>query len=335
MKTIMVTVICLTYNHVKFIKQALDSFIMQKTNFLFEVLVHDDASTDGTSTIIKEYASRYPDIIKPIFQLENQYSKGISIEKKFIWPKIKGKYVALCEGDDYWTDNRKLQKQFDFMEAYNSYSLCFHPVKIIWENSLQKDKIFPAKKYRCRMAHLTMDSLLKRNFIQTNSVMYRWIFHNTDFDIYPNNIIPGDWFLHLLHAQKGNIYCLNSVMSVYRKHANGVWNMDSENKFYLNNGICYLNFYKQIENYFSVDRTKEKYEILKKMILCFVDNRCYYKIDEIRNLYPLEFKEVIKNIKKLDINKNYKIKYRKIKHILIILLAILVALVFIFLMLLK
>ena len=118
---IKLSVICLTYNHEKFIRQALDGFVMQKTNFPFEVIVHDDASTDETAKIIREYEIKYPELIKPIYQKENLWQKGIPT-KNYIYPKINGKYVALCEGDDYWTDPLKLQKQVDFLEAHWCYS---------------------------------------------------------------------------------------------------------------------------------------------------------------------------------------------------------------------
>ena len=109
---VMVSVICNTYNHEKYIKSALDGFVMQKTNFEYEVLIHDDASTDSTADIIREYEKKYPDIIKPIYQSENQYSKKVPISKTYQYSRAKGKYIAICEGDDYWTDPFKLQKQF-------------------------------------------------------------------------------------------------------------------------------------------------------------------------------------------------------------------------------
>ena len=106
-----VSIICITYNHGLYIEDAIKSFLMQKTNFSFEVIIHDDASSDTTINIIKRYHSLYPNIIKPIFQTENQYSK---IGLKFFWDIskfVKGKYIALCEGDDYWIDSSKIQKQ--------------------------------------------------------------------------------------------------------------------------------------------------------------------------------------------------------------------------------
>ena len=107
MDEIILSIHCLTYNHEKYIAEAIDSFLMQKTNFKFEILIHDDASTDRTVDIIKKYQQKYPEIIKPIFQTENQYSKGVNkINYKFNFIRSKGKYIALCEGDDYWKIGR-------------------------------------------------------------------------------------------------------------------------------------------------------------------------------------------------------------------------------------
>src|SRR5690606_1543694 len=105
MKHPLVSVSCITYNHSSYIRQCLDGFVMQKCDFAFEVLIHDDASTDDTQEIIKEYQAKYPEIIKAVLQKENQYSKGIrGISPRFNFPRAQGKYIAMCEGDDYWTD---------------------------------------------------------------------------------------------------------------------------------------------------------------------------------------------------------------------------------------
>ena len=121
---IAVSIICEVYNHEKYVKDALEGFVKQKTTFPFEVLIHDDASTDASTQIIREYEEKYPDIIKPIYQKENQYSKDVWITWEYQAPRVKGKYVAICEGDDYWTDPCKLQKQYDFLEAHPEYSMC-------------------------------------------------------------------------------------------------------------------------------------------------------------------------------------------------------------------
>ena len=126
-----VSIICNTYNHEKYIAQALDSFLMQKTSFPFEVLVHDDASTDGTAAVVRQYAARYPEIVKPILQTENQRSKGVHITYEIQVPRAEGEYIAFCEGDDYWTDEEKLQRQFDFMESHPDYASCCHAYDMV------------------------------------------------------------------------------------------------------------------------------------------------------------------------------------------------------------
>lgn len=124
-RPIMVSIRCTAYNHEKYIRDALEGFVMQKTNFRFEAIVHDDASTDGTAAIIREYAEKYPDIIKPIYETENQYSKHDGSLTKIMNEACKGKYIALCEGDDYWIEPYKLQKQVDFLESSPDYSMCW------------------------------------------------------------------------------------------------------------------------------------------------------------------------------------------------------------------
>lgn len=135
-RPVMVSIECITYNHEHFIREALDGFLMQKTNFRFEVIVHDDASTDNTAAIIMEYAEKYPNIIKPILEKENIYPKdhGATIVKTVI-KALRGKYVAICEGDDYWIDPNKLQKQIDFMERHPDFTFCFHNAKVHYEDN--------------------------------------------------------------------------------------------------------------------------------------------------------------------------------------------------------
>lgn len=122
----LVSISCITYNHKDYIIDTLNGFLMQKTNFPFEVLIHDDCSTDGTTEIIREYAKKYPEIIKPMYERENQYQHGKPFGSE-VWnyPRAKGKYIALCEGDDYWIDPYKLQKQVDFLEANPDYGMCY------------------------------------------------------------------------------------------------------------------------------------------------------------------------------------------------------------------
>ena len=129
---LMVSIRCTAYNHEPYIRQCLEGFVMQKTNFRFEAIVHDDASTDGTADIIRAYAEKYPDIIKPILETENQYSKHDGSLRRIMDAHTHGKYIAYCEGDDYWIDPLKLQKQVDWLEEHDDYvmshsnCLCFH-----------------------------------------------------------------------------------------------------------------------------------------------------------------------------------------------------------------
>src|SRR3972149_8846841 len=126
----LVSVCCITYNHEAYIRNSIEGFLMQITTFPIEIIIHDDASIDNTSDIIREYEIKYPEIIKAIYQTENQWSKGIKPSPTYVWPRARGKYIALCEGDDYWTDPHKLQKQVDFMENHQEYSLCSHRYSI-------------------------------------------------------------------------------------------------------------------------------------------------------------------------------------------------------------
>lgn len=120
----LVSICCETFNQEAFLKDALEGFVMQKTDFPFEVLIHDDASTDRTPEIVRDYVRRYPGLFKPIYQTENQWSRHVNIWTRIQFPRAKGKYIALCEGDDYWTDPLKLQKQVDFLEAHPDFVLC-------------------------------------------------------------------------------------------------------------------------------------------------------------------------------------------------------------------
>ena len=142
---IKVSIICMAYNHEKFISKALDGFLMQKTNFEYEILISDDASTDNTTQIIKEYEKKYPEIIKVIYQKENQYSKGIA-PSMFLYEIAQGKYLSFCEGDDYWTDENKLQKQVDFLEENKEYYAVYHNVRVVDKNG---NKIKNKKYLNC------------------------------------------------------------------------------------------------------------------------------------------------------------------------------------------
>lgn len=285
--SVKLSICCLTYNHARFIRQVLEGFIRQKTNFNFEILIHDDASTDGTADIIREFEKKYPDIIKPIYQSENQFSKGVSISKKFNFPRIKGQYVALCEGDDYWTDPLKLQKQVDFLDAHPECSICFHPVKVVWEDKSQKDRIFPTPSFRFRKKITTLQDLLKHNYIQTNSVVYRWRFHKDSLNLIPDDILPGDYFLHLLHAQTGKIGFIDDVMAVYRKHTDGLWNgAGKTDEWFSRCGYKHMNFYRQLEKHFNISMREKLIVMAAKCLKSAHQSDNIALVEQIQVHYP-------------------------------------------------
>ena len=216
---IMVSVICTVYNHAMYLRKCLDGFVMQKTNFKFEVLIHDDASTDGSQDIIREYEEKYPDIIKPIYQTENQYSKGVKISQTFLYPKIKSKYVAICEGDDCWIDNYKLQKQYDIMEKYNC-GICVH-------QATRFDVCSKEKK-------LYTDPNIEEGFYPLEKIIEKGSMFSTcsffvNFEILrtmPESIKSvqfGDHQMLIWCAYNGGCYYLPKNMGIYNWGVSGSW----------------------------------------------------------------------------------------------------------------
>lgn len=212
---IMVTVQCLTYNHAAYIRQCLDGFLMQKTSFKFEVIVHDDASTDGTTEILKEYALKFPDIIKPIIETENQYIKiGFSGILALMHQRSRGKYIAFCEGDDYWTDSLKLQKQVDFLEKHLDYGMIYTAFDRIDTNgnTIVNDKQLHRQLSRCKSGWIFYDLILG-NFIQTLTVMMR---RNSlaNIEKYYDKIYDYPLYLHV--SGKSKVYFMKEKTGCYR-----------------------------------------------------------------------------------------------------------------------
>ena len=225
---IIVSIQCLAYNHAPYIRQCLDGFVMQKTNFRFEAIVHDDASTDGTQDIIREYEKKYPDIIKPIYQKENQYSKGISgYITNLVTQKSKGKYIALCEGDDYWTDPLKLQKQVDYLEANPDYGMVYSGHR----RYIQKENRFVEGK------NVSQDfkDLLVSNKIATHTVLFRsYLRLNYEKDIRPianrHKWQMDDTPLWLYITAHSKTKYMPEIMGVYRQLENSASHFTSYEK---------------------------------------------------------------------------------------------------------
>lgn len=210
----LVSVRCITYNHENYIAQALDGFLMQKTNFPFEVIVHDDASPDRTADIVREYERKYPGIIKPIYEEENQYSKRDGSLGRIMNAACKGKYIAICEGDDYWIDENKLQIQVDFLEKNSEYGMCYTKANVY----IQKEQNFRNGAIGAAFDSFD-DLLLNGNRIPTlTTVCRRELVDRYWQEIQPGNKgwLMGDYPLWLFFSHESKIKFFNKITSVYR-----------------------------------------------------------------------------------------------------------------------
>lgn len=219
-----VSAYCTVYNHEKYLHTALQGFVNQKTDFKYEVFVHDDASTDNSKKIIEEYAQQYPQIIKPIYQQENQYSKGVNIFTTFILPRMSGEYIAVCEGDDCWTEPLKLQRQADFLDQHLDYVACVHNTTIInmWTH-----------KERLKHSQLEEGDISFADAVygggrsyHTSSLMYRIQYATMkmpDYFLIAEKVKVGDYPLAIYLTLSGKVKFLNYNMSLYRLGTENSW----------------------------------------------------------------------------------------------------------------
>lgn len=262
MSTCKVSVLTLAFNHASYIKQNIEGFLSQKTSFPIELIIHDDCSTDGTADIIREYASRYPDKIHPILQKENQYSKGVD-PFDFLLEKATGEYYALCEGDDYWCDPNKLQKQVDFLDANRSYSACVHNTEI--------RNIKTGKKSVLNPKNDSYDILLK-DVIMVGSASYHTsslLVRNTSFhEAYTSELLkiyPYDYTVSILYCLQGPIHFLPEIMSVYRLFSGeNAWSLNQIR----NTKEMEYNYLKHVEVMYALDRLyKGQYRELTEPVI--------------------------------------------------------------------
>ena len=245
----MVSVICCAYNQEKYIESALKGFVMQKTTFAYEVLISDDASTDGTAGIIRRYEKEYPDIIKPLYLTENQYSKGI-YPGTLLWTNARGKYIAICEGDDYWTSENKLQRQFEALEAHPECDMCAHAALMVKASDLTPmGTIEPMKEDGI----LTMDQVIigGGSYLATNSLFYRHSLLKSPPRFASRYCI--DYAIQMHGAMRGGIYYLHEIMSAYRRGAEGSWTLHMEK----NQGVMIGHLHTMVEMLDMVDEDTE------------------------------------------------------------------------------
>jgi glycosyltransferase involved in cell wall biosynthesis len=217
-----VSVLVMTYNHASFIAQALESVLMQQVNFAYEILISEDCSTDGTREIVVEFQNRYPGKIRLLLSEQNIHSNKIVVRGV---QAAQGRYIALLDGDDYWTSPYKLQKQVDFLDTHPECGLCFHNATVIHEDGGQPPRNWtPADQKEIS----TLEDMWLGNFIATCSTMFRRGLFGDLPDWYDAFFPITDWPLHILNAEHGTIGYLNEVMGVYRYHDGGLYSPLSE-----------------------------------------------------------------------------------------------------------
>lgn len=227
-----VSVVCIAYNQVKYIRQCMESIVSQKTTFPFHLLIHDDCSTDGTTEIIREFEEKYPDIVKPLYEEENQYKKGGVMPSYLVLPHVTGEYVAFCEGDDYWDDPLKLQKQYDALKAHPECRMCVHRVKTVWENGEDANISIPNK---FSGTQIIPGKTFIRSVEDFQFHLLSFFFRGDDIRAYIGNLPNfaqiadvGDECYELYFGQLGDVVFLDEPMACHRAASIGSWN--SRNK---------------------------------------------------------------------------------------------------------
>lgn len=219
---ILVSICCLSYNQEKYLAQTLEGFLMQRVSFPIEILVNDDASTDSTRAVIRDYAARYPELIRPFYQDVNLYSQGKDLCLEVLYPAARGKYIALCEGDDYWTDPDKLQMQVDFLEAHPDYTACVHDTLVHWCGGEKPDYRLLHHGQDC---DVRLEDVLfgMSHAFHTSSIVARKeiIAHPADFFYVGLAHGFGDHPDGLWLMTNGSVRYLDRCMSVYRIHSGG------------------------------------------------------------------------------------------------------------------
>ena len=254
-----VSVSMITYNHEAYIAQAIESVLMQQCDFPFELVIGEDCSTDRTREIVRDYQEKYPDKIRLLLPETN-----LGMNRNFVqtMQACHGTYIALLEGDDYWTSPEKLQKQVDYMDGHPESVACFHDAQIVnnIDNSSHLYSVVIIKSI------YTLRDLLKSNPIPTCAIMFR----NGLIKSFPDwyyDLKMGDWPLHVMHAQYGNLAYINEVMAVYRMHSGGVWSQQT----YVIQSQLIVAMLKKLESFLEPEYTpaiKSTVSIMNTEIFC-------------------------------------------------------------------
>lgn len=303
----LVTVVCVTFNHARYISQALDSFLMQETNFPFQVFVADDCSSDGTREIVSTYGSLYPEVIVPFFPEKNQGAERNLIA---MCQQAKTPFIAICDGDDYWTDSRKLQNQFDYMSSHPLMRACFHDTQIVVEEeepwfladdySNTQDGILRwcsgHKKFTVKDEYSISD-YIACGFVHSSSMFIRWDDEIEIPEWYFNHIL-GDYTLWCIQVGLGTFGYLDSTMSVYRRHSRGAYNFRTREDFWAATKLDWIAIDEDLKGYFSSleasDALLELFEMRQSDDLGKLLKYAYRNCDElVRDNILLEYAELI------------------------------------------
>lgn len=240
MENPLVSICCITYNHEQYIRDALDGFVMQKTNFPFEIVISDDCSKDNTRAIIAEYKEKYPDLFHDVSPKKNM---GVFVNFRYVQDSAKGKYIALCEGDDYWTDPYKLQKQVDILEADETLMACCTNCKIVDNyNNIIEDKRGSVVRDNITGRYNLRDFFRDDHFYPTLSVVYRNVNREEirAKHFHTENAFLGDWTLWVCLLIYGDMYYLDEVTCVYRVNPMSVTHtVNRVARAKANRDICY------------------------------------------------------------------------------------------------
>lgn len=288
----LVSVCMITYYHEAYIRNAVESILMQETDFEYEVIISNDCSPDDTDSIINELIRHHPKCAKIRY---TRHEKNMGMQNNFIWAlqQCKGKYIALCEGDDYWTDPLKLQKQVDYISRHYDCNLVFTDIKVWYETE---------KKFLPNWATITREKyefkdLIQRNIITTCCVLFRNPDNHEELSNYLRNFKIGDYPLYLFLLRSGYAFFINEVTAVYRQHKGGVFSLSGPENF-INSNIEVLKELQQMglsqKDLFFVKRSLVKWYYTKAVRLSA--NLCF---DEVR-LY------IMQNLKIIDMRYNFK-----------------------------
>lgn len=282
-----VSIAMITYNHEEFIAKAIDSILMQNTNFDYEIVIGEDCSTDNSRNIIVEYQKKYPDKIRLLL---NEKNLGAFNNAKQTFESCKGRYVAVLEGDDYWVSPDKLQKQVDFLENHPECVICFHNATVIYQDGCRNPVICcsPTQK---EISSGT-DLLVLGNFMPTCTKMYRNVLLG-EVPEWVSALKMGDWPIDILIAQHGKLGYIDEIMSVYVVHGGGLWST----KGWQYQATAEIEMFEALNKHLGPE-----YKRIIRRILCwryFSISEKYENIGEVADAGKYAFKSLEKRIESL------------------------------------